>query len=77
LLDYGGHSPTASRLWLNNVSDSVVEPIEALPPTAHVYRISGAKTQNLFFKGSVFRDWSRSISLDADVPQRAVHTPTS
>jgi hypothetical protein len=77
LLGFGSLSATALQLWLNNVSDSVVEPIETLPLTAHMYRVSGAKTQNLFFKGSAYRDWSRSIVLDADVPQQAVHTPTN
>jgi hypothetical protein len=75
LLGYRSHSATAPQLWLNNVRDSIVESIDVLPLAIHSCRVSGAKTNNLLLKGSAFMKRSRSVALDADVPQHAVHTP--
>ena len=50
----------ATHLWLNNVRDSWVECLAILPVPAHSYRVSGARTSNLFFSGGGVLDWKAS-----------------
>lgn len=69
--DDGGES--ASQLRFNNVRNSVAECICTLPLPPHSYRVSGAKTTNLYFKGIGSPDWDRVLLVEADVPHHAIH----
>ena len=69
--DDGGE--TGSHLWFNNVRDSVADCIFPFPASPHSYRVSGAKTTNLYFKATGSFDWDRVLLVDANVPRHAVH----
>jgi hypothetical protein len=74
LLGYrDGGGQAASHLWLNNVRDSIAECIGASAISPHSYRVSGAKTNNLYFKCGGSFEWDRVLSLDPDVSPHAVH----
>jgi hypothetical protein len=64
----------ATHLWLNNVRNSWLECLAILPVPARSYRVSGAKTSNLFFKGSGVLNWKTNLAVDTSVPRGAVHT---
>jgi hypothetical protein len=64
---------SGSHLWFNNVRNSVAECIQTSPASRHSYRVSGAKTKDLYFKGNGSFDWNRSLEVDANVPRQAVH----
>jgi len=70
-------STAATHLWLNNVRDSWLECLAILPIPAHSYRVSGAKTSNLFFSGNGILDWKEHLAIDADVPHGRVHASSS
>lgn len=74
LLGYrdGGGTP-APHLWFNNVRESFAECIGASAISPHSYRVSGAKTNNLYFKCGGSFEWDRVLSLDPDVSPHAVH----
>jgi len=64
----------ATHLWLNDVRDSWLECLAILPIPAHSYRVSGARTSNLFFSGSGVLDWKEHLVIGTDVPHGSVHT---
>jgi hypothetical protein len=66
-----GVSPV--HLWLNNVRNSFIDCIATSPVPPHSYRVSGAKTANLCFKGSGFLTWKTELAVEKDVRQGAVH----
>ncbi|HEY0264729.1 MAG TPA: glycosyl hydrolase family 28 protein [Granulicella sp.] len=67
----------AARLWLNDASDSFIESLEVAPSSAASYRITGAKTHDLYLRGSGAMDWSRQLTVGTEVPKGAVHLQDS
>jgi hypothetical protein len=64
---------SGSHLWFNNVRNSVAECIRTLPASPGSYRVSGTKTNNLYFKSTDSSESDRALAIDANVPQHAVH----
>ena len=62
----------AVRLWLNDASNTFIDALELMPPSAGAYRINGAKTKNLYLRGAGAVDWSSQLIVGAEVPQGTV-----
>ncbi|HEY4358575.1 MAG TPA: glycosyl hydrolase family 28 protein [Acidobacteriaceae bacterium] len=63
----------AARLWLNNVSNSLVDSVEVVASSTAAYRISGMKTSNIYLRGAGAIDWSRHLTVGEEVPTGSVH----
>jgi hypothetical protein len=70
-------SDAATHLWLNNVRNSWIECLALSPVPDHSYRVSGARTSNLFLNGIGVLDWKKHLALDTIVPPGSVHTANS
>lgn len=62
----------AARLWLNDASNSSIDSLELIPPSATAYRITGTKTKNLYLRGAGAVNWSNQLIVGAEVPQGTV-----
>ena len=62
-----------ARLWLNNVSNAFIDSLELVPSSAASYRITGAKTKNLYLRGSGAVDWSSQLTVGPEVLKGTVH----
>jgi hypothetical protein len=63
----------AARLWLNDVSNTFIDSLELMSSSAASYRITGAKSKNLYLRGAGAVDWSSQLTVGAEVPKGTVH----
>jgi polygalacturonase len=63
----------AARLWLNDVSNTFIDSLELTSSPAASYRITGAKTKNIYQRGAGAVNWSSQLTVGAEVPKGTIH----